>query len=99
MGRYSDIKINTTGGRKFVSNPIYPNIPVSPDDTYIITTAGDRYDTLANTFYGDSNLWWIIASSNTSNRSTLFPTPGTQLRIPSNINLALDEYDRINANR
>ena len=27
-------------------------------------TEGDRVDTIANDFYGDARLWWIIANAN-----------------------------------
>ena len=60
----------------------YPEIPLSINDTYIITTVGDRLDTLANQFYGDSTLWWYIANANNLNKINL--EPGTSLRIPRN---------------
>ena len=43
--RYSNIdSLLTSGGKRYRKNAIYPTIPQSPDDTYIITTGGDRYD-------------------------------------------------------
>ena len=42
----------------------YPNIPLSSNDVYIITTIGDRLDSLANQFYNDVRLWWVIATAN-----------------------------------
>ena len=42
----------------------YPKIPRSEDDIYVITTIGDRYDTLAFQYYQDSSLWWVIANAN-----------------------------------
>lgn len=45
-----------------------------------LTSEGDRIDRLARRFYGDENLWWVIADAN----GTL-PDPipaGTVLRIP-----------------
>ena len=42
----------------------YPEIPLSVNDTYAITTLGDRLDLLAQQFYGDSSLYWIIACAN-----------------------------------
>lgn len=100
MGRYTGIDTKKTSeGRRYISNPIYPDIPLSSDDFYIISSIGDRYDTLAAQFYGDSRLWWVIASANNYEKASLVVTPGVQLRIPANINEVLDLYDNINSNR
>lgn len=43
---------------------------------------GDRLDKLANQFYGDDELWWIIAIAN----GIAYPLgikPGTVIRVPS----------------
>ena len=61
MSRYEDIeKRKSLDGKVYKRNTIYPEIPPSIDDIYIKTTGGDRYDTLALQFYGDSSLWWIF---------------------------------------
>ena len=97
MSRYNDIKVNKSdSGRLYRKNAIYPNIPVSEDDIYVIATAGDRYDTLARQFYRDSSLWWIIAYANNHQRASLNVTPGVQLRIPSNKNTAIELYRTLN---
>ena len=44
-----------------LQNVKYPEILRDSSDTYVYTTRGDRYDTLAQTYYGDSEYWWIIA--------------------------------------
>jgi len=65
MNRYSKLEnLKTLEGRRYIKNAIYPDIPVSADDTYVIATIGDRYDTLAFQFYKDVSLWWIIATAN-----------------------------------
>ena len=57
------IKRNKEGKRYY--KPVkYPDIPPTSNDLYIITTVGDRLDLLANQFYNDVNLWWIISSAN-----------------------------------
>lgn len=100
MNRYKhiDIKRNKDGIR-YRKNPIYPTIPLSEDDIYIITTGGDRYDTLAQQFYNDASLWWIIASANVSKRDGLIVEPGVQLRIPANSQQALRLFSAANENR
>jgi hypothetical protein len=58
MRKYENIQIRSNDkGVRYRSNPIYPNIPISAEDYYIITEISDRYDTLAKEFYGDSTLW------------------------------------------
>jgi len=101
MNRYQTIlKNKTEEGKRYIQNAIYPDIPESVEDIYVITTVGDRYDTLAQQFYRDSSLWWIIASANPSNKSdSLVPTPGLQLRIPGNHTSILRDYEIINNKR
>lgn len=97
-GRYKDIKKFTRDdGKQYVTNPIYPSIPPSVDDFYILASDGDRYDTLALDFYGDSKLWWIIASANIMNKASLNVEPGLQIRIPASKDAALQLYEQVNS--
>ena len=65
--RYKNIReAITTDNVRYRVNAIYPEVPLSEDDYYVISTGGDRYDTLAQQFYNDHTLWWIIASANNS---------------------------------
>lgn len=105
MQRYSKISLNrTTLRREETTNPLfyrnvsYPVIPASANDIYVITDFGDRFDTLANQFYGDSRFWWVIATSNPNAVSfdSLAPEPGTQLRIPSSPQSAMELYNKLN---
>ena len=83
MSRYRNIPVRILEGREYRKNALYPDIPVSENDYYVISTVGDRFDILAQQFYNDVNLWWIIAAANPNvRRDTLFITPGLQLRIP-----------------
>ena len=100
MRRYNETPIvKDDEGKRYYVNSIYPDIPKSENDTYLITTGGDRYDTLAQQFYGDSSLWWIIASANTSKTDGLIVKPGVQLRIPGDIQDTLQLFDSVNENR
>ena len=69
------------------------------EDIYVITTGTDRYDTLALQFYGDSSLWWIIASANVSKKDGLAVEQGIQLRIPADSSTALEVFEEVNKNR
>lgn len=98
MGRYTNIgqKQTKEGIRHYKTN-IYPDIPRSLNDTYVITTEGDRYDKLALQYYSDSSLWWVISNANPEYiNGSLFPPLGVQLRIPGNISSILSSYKRTN---
>jgi len=100
MNRYKTIDIlESETGKRFRSNPVYPKVPESADDYYVIASVGDRYDMLAAQFYGDSRFWWVIASANNSQRASMIPTPGTQIRIPSDLNQAITLFENENKNR
>jgi len=100
MNRYTGIsKGKTSEGINYIVNPLFPEIPETEDDLYIITTGGDRYDSLAQQFYSDYRLWWIIASANNSIKSSMFVKPGIQLRIPADKNRAIQLYNQLNNNR
>jgi len=100
MNRYKGIDtLKTNSGKRYKSNPIYPSIPTSTNDFYIISSVGDRYDNLALKFYGDSKLWWIIASANNMTKASLVTDPGIQIRIPGNKQEAIQRYNQLNTNR
>ena len=101
MNRYDNPTIEyTPQGKRFLKQKYYPNIPLSDTDDYIITTIGDRLDSLAYSYYNDSTLWWVIAIANNNvTKGTLFPEPGTQLRIPTNINAVVSLYNQYNTTR
>jgi hypothetical protein len=77
---------NTTkkldNGRTVYRSKIYPNIPLKDSDIYAVVQTGDRLDTLANQFYNDSTLWWIIATANNIHDAPFSIPDGTVLRIP-----------------
>lgn len=53
------------------------------DDVIYRVRAGDRIDNLANRFYGDPVLWWVIAAVNDIELPPFGIFPGEELRIPS----------------
>lgn len=98
MNRYINIpKIKSPSGKQMYQTVRYPEIPRSENDIYVITTIGDRYDTLAFQYYQDSSLWWVIANANgNANKSTLTPPIGSQIRIPINPSPTEIQYQNIN---
>jgi hypothetical protein len=98
MNRYQNINItkyNSTGSQYYLNN-IYPDVEYTEDDNYVITTLGDRLDLIANNFYGDASLWWIVASANSLPGDSLYPPIGIQLRIPTDVRSILESYKIIN---
>ena len=102
MDRYenTDILKQANTNIPYYKGKFYPNIPLSENDVYVITTVGDRLDNLAYSYYRDATLWWVIAAANNNaTKGALYPEPGTQLRIPTDINSVLNLYDQFNKAR
>ena len=86
MSRYTSIPITQTADnrKRRYTTVKYPEISLDFSDIYVYTTRGDRYDILANIYYGDSSLWWVISIANPNlPQDTLIPPFGSQIRIPS----------------
>lgn len=84
--RYGEQTILDFNGEQYFKQKIIPSIPLSETDIYIITNVGDRLDLLAFNYYSNVNDWWIIAAANNNiTKGSIYPKPGTQLRIPINI--------------
>ena len=84
MNRYATSKIiKTSTNKSRMETTIVPVMPTSNTDTYIQTSSPERLDKLANTFYGTSTLWWLIASVNGLGKGTLIVPINSTLRIPS----------------
>ena len=98
MSRYSNIpKVKTTDGTRLYKTVKYPEIPRGNNDIYVITTDGDRYDTLAFKYYQDKSLWWVISSANSEYpQGSLIPPLGVQIRIPGDLNSILTAYNALN---
>jgi hypothetical protein len=87
----------TSSGKRYYKGKIYPDIPYSETDDYIITTIGDRLDSIAYSYYQDPELWWVISVANNNiTKGSIFPTPGTQLRVPTDVNSVLILFDQVN---
>lgn len=85
-------------GSTYYKTTLYPEIPLSEDDIYIITDFGDRLDILSLQFYKDISLYWMIVAANPNkiNFGSIFLSPGTQLRIPMDTNGIIISYNNLN---
>lgn len=98
MNRYQNIPVikNTQGIRYYRDNK-YPQVPLSSTDIYVVTTIGDRFDLLAQQYYSDSSLWWVISIANEIlPQNSLYIPTGTQIRISTDISNILNAYALLN---
>jgi phage tail protein X len=99
MNRYQNIPKSKINGKEVYVTSRYPEVPLSEEDIYVYTTQGDRFDTLAQQYYNDSSLWWIISIANTDqlSQNTLVIPSGLQIRIPNNYNSVISAFNSINS--
>jgi hypothetical protein len=101
MSRYSsNFILNATQDlpRRYIEVK-YPEISLDFSDIYVYITRGDRYDTLALSYYKDSSLWWIISIANPAlGCDSLTPPFGSQIRIPApnRVSSILGEFQSLN---
>jgi phage tail protein X len=106
MNRYQNIPKTKINGNLVYRTSRYPEVPLSENDIYVYTTQGDRFDLLAQQYYGDSSLWWIISIANTTTAGTALPSDlpqntlvipeGIQIRIPNNPTEVINTFNEIN---
>ena len=96
MKRYTRTrkKLDKSGVRVYTTT-YYPQIPIEDSDTFIYTKDGDRFDTLAYKFYGDSTYWWIIAKAN-GIRGKIALEPSQLIRIPGNSVQIIEKFNNLN---
>ena len=82
---------------RYYKPTIVPNIPIKDSDVFVYPRYGDRFDTIAQRYYEDSNLWWIIAKANEIGNGKLAPDPLKKLRIPIEIDGILESVFRSNS--
>ena len=101
MTRYDNkIILKTPNGKPYYKGKVYPTIPLSESDIYVVTTIGDRLDYMAYSYYRDSELYWIISVANNNvTKGSLFPIPGTQMRIPTDLSSVLTLFNQSNQSR
>ena len=83
-------------GKRYYKPTIVPNIPIRDTDIFAFPVYGDRFDTMAQRYYEDSNLWWIIAKANEISDGRLAPDPLKKLRIPTEIDSILESLTTSN---
>lgn len=98
MSRYQNIPIERIDRKRVYKTVRYPEIPLSENDIYVYTVQGDRFDILAQQYYGDSSLWWVISIANDSlPQNSLIIPEGIQIRIPNNPASVVRTFNNINS--
>jgi hypothetical protein len=89
--------LTTPKGKPYYKAKKFPIIPPNESDLYIVTVIGDRLDLISYTYYKDASFWWVISGVNNNvTRGSMFPEPGTQLRIPVDLNRILTIFNNEN---
>jgi len=99
MSRYNDTRIKRNKDlNRVYSYTMYPKIPLKNSDIFIKPSYGTRLELLANKYYKDPTLWWIIAQANGIKGFTALTTENFkgQLRIPTEIQSILNEFSSMN---
>jgi len=96
--RYNSSKLRKDkNGKRYYRPSIIPNIPIKDSDIFIFPIYGDRFDMLAQRYYEDSNLWWIIAKANNLSKGQLVPDVNKKLRIPIEIGDIIEAVEKSNS--
>ena len=85
---------------RYSPNIKYPEIILDFSDIYVYINRGDRYDILANSYYGDYSLWLIISRANPNfTQDSLIPPIGSQIRIPNKTRISniIEDLESINS--
>tara|TARA_E500000331_G_C16972501_1_gene589927 strand:+ start:275 stop:571 length:297 start_codon:yes stop_codon:yes gene_type:complete len=96
MDRYKYTKIKRDkNGNRALGITLFPTIPIQDTDTFHFARDFERFDWLAFKYYEDSTLWWIIAKANGYSHESR-PKVGDKIRIPRNISVILDDFQKLN---
>ena len=97
MRRYDKVQsYSRWDGKRVYKLAKYPSIIAQDTDIIVISQDTDYLDTLANTYYKDPTLYWIIALANNLGKGKMSVPGGLQLRIPTNVQEILAEFNRLN---
>ena len=96
MNRYATTRRKKDkSGLRVYATTYYPEILVSDGDIFIFPTDGDRLDTLAHKYYGNTTLWWIIAKANGLKGKPALSSDEI-IRIPGNITNIIEKFKNLN---
>ena len=88
-------KYNNTG-KKVLRTTLLTRIKKRSTDIYLVMVERMRLDHLAHKFYDNPNYWWVIASANNI-AGSMYVQPGTQIRIPQDLNEIIVDHNKVNS--
>jgi len=95
--RYDKSKLfKDDNGKQYLNRIEYPVIPIRDSDIFIRGVFGQTFMNLANQYYGDKDLWWIIARANNQAES-IYMIPGKEYCIPQDTGLIFQEFNELNS--
>ena len=80
--RYRNCSILELDGTRYLGTRKFGEYERRPDDVFHTIREGDQIDLLADHYFGDPKLWWIIADYNGIAFPLELPAHGTVIRIP-----------------
>ena len=92
--KYQKIKKDSSDGRRKLSTTHYAKIESKNNDIIYRVKYGDSYSTLANRFYEDQTLWWVIARANKEFKGNIRPKVGQKLTIPTDISDIINDLNK-----
>ena len=96
--RYDTAKVKKDkNGTRYYKPTVVPNVPIKDSDIFVYPIYGDRFDTIAQRYYNDSSLWWIIAKANELSKGQISADPLKKLRIPTEIDDILESVEKSNS--
>lgn len=97
MSRYDNLNIKIDSkGMRYYKSLRYPKVEFNDNDIYIISKVNDRLDRLSLNYYNNMEDYWIIATANNLRCDSLYIKPGTQIRIPFDIEKIKSDFNRLN---
>ena len=96
--RYDSAKVKKDkNGTRYYKPTVVPNVPIKDSDIFVYPIYGDRFDTIAQRYYNDSSLWWIIAKANELSKGQISADPLKKIRIPTEIDDILESVQKSNS--
>ena len=86
MSRYDRIERINENGVSRIGTADLPEFKEDNSDILLIATHGDRCDLISQQYYGTTEFWWFIASTNNLKSNNI--EAGTQVRVPVSTELA-----------
>lgn len=94
--KYTKRKQDKETNNRILTTTVYPQIISKNTDLIYYTKFNDSYMKLANTYYKDQSLWWVIARANRPYKGNTRFQAGNKIIIPLEIDDYLNEFRRLN---